>query len=401
MEKNKKILKILGITASYILAVAVGGFVSLCLATGWVPFFGGIGPGIGQSKLEELENIILQQYIDGADPKVLEDAAAEAMVKATGDRWSYYIPADEYDEVMNNKNNTYVGIGITIMATQDGTGLEILKLEPEGPAREAGILPGDILTAVEGQSVKELGTTGAADLIQGEPGTFVNVEVLREGEPLAFTVERRQIQQQVATYEMLPDKVGYIKIVNFNTNCAKDTIAAVDALIEQGAESLVFDVRFNPGGYTSELVEVLDYLLPEGPLFRGVDYLGNETLDESDADCIDLPMAVLVNSDSYSAAEFFAAALQEYDWATVVGEQTVGKSNFQYTLRLKDGSAVALSTGHYFTPNGVNLTEAGGLTPDVVSEVDEETAAKIYSDLLEPEEDPQLQDALAALKSGK
>lgn len=401
MEKHKKVLIILGITASYILAVAVGGFVSLCLATGWVPFFGGIGPGIGQSKLEELENIILQQYIDGADPKVLEDAAAEAMVKATGDRWSYYIPADEYDEVMNNKNNTYVGIGITIMATEDGTGLEILKLEPEGPAREAGILTGDILTAVEGQSVKDLGTNGAADLIQGEPGTFVNVEVLREGESLTFTVERRQIQQQVATYEMLPDKVGYIKIVNFNTNCAKDTIAAVDALIEQGAESLVFDVRFNPGGYTSELVEVLDYLLPEGPLFRGVDYLGNETLDESDADCIDLPMAVLVNGDSYSAAEFFAAALQEYDWATVVGEQTVGKSNFQYTLRLKDGSAVALSTGHYFTPNGVNLTEAGGLTPDVVSEVDEDTAAKIYSDLLEPEEDPQLQDALAALKSGK
>lgn len=401
MEKHKKVLIILGITASYILAVAVGGFVSLCLATGWVPFFGGIGPGIGQSKLEELENIILQQYIDGADPKVLEDAAAEAMVKATGDRWSYYIPADEYDEVMNNKNNTYVGIGITIMATEDGTGLEILKLEPEGPAREAGILTGDILTAVEGQSVKDLGTNGAADLIQGEPGTFVNVEVLREGESLTFTVERRQIQQQVATYEMLPDKVGYIKIVNFNTNCAKDTIAAVDALIEQGAESLVFDVRFNPGGYTSELVEVLDYLLPEGPLFRGVDYLGNETLDESDADCIDLPMAVLVNGDSYSAAEFFAAALREYDWATVVGEQTVGKSNFQYTLRLKDGSAVALSTGHYFTPNGVNLTEAGGLTPDVVSEVDEETAAKIYSDLLEPEEDPQLQDALAALKSGK
>lgn len=401
MEKHKKVLIILGITASYILAVAVGGFVSLCLATGWVPFFGGLGPGIGQSKLEELENIILQQYIDGADPKVLEDAAAEAMVKATGDRWSYYIPADEYDEVMNNKNNTYVGIGITIMATEDGTGLEILKLEPEGPAREAGILTGDILTAVEGQSVKDLGTNGAADLIQGEPGTFVNVEVLREGESLTFTVERRQIQQQVATYEMLPDKVGYIKIVNFNTNCAKDTIAAVDALIEQGAESLVFDVRFNPGGYTSELVEVLDYLLPEGPLFRGVDYLGNETLDESDADCIDLPMAVLVNGDSYSAAEFFAAALQEYDWATVVGEQTVGKSNFQYTLRLKDGSAVALSTGHYFTPNGVNLTEAGGLTPDVVSEVDEDTAAKIYSDLLEPEEDPQLQDALAALKSGK
>ena len=229
------------------------------------------------AKLGELAQYIDLYFIDDYDEAALTaaaaDGAASAMVAATGDRWSYYIPADEYDEVMNNKNNTYVGIGITIMATQDGTGLEILKLEPEGPAREAGILPGDILTAVEGQSVKDLGTNGAADLIQGEPGTFVNVEVLREGETLAFTVERRQIQQQVATYEMLPDKVGYIKIVNFNTNCAKDTIAAVDALIEQGAESLVFDVRFNPGGYTSELVEVLDYLLPEGPLFRGVDYL--------------------------------------------------------------------------------------------------------------------------------
>lgn len=399
MEKSKKVLKILGITASYILAVAVGGFVSLCLATGWVPFFGGIGPGIGQSKLEELENTILQKYIDGADPTTLEDAAAEAMVKATGDRWSYYIPADQYEAVMENKNNAYVGIGITITPTADGTGLEIIQVEPEGPAKEAGILPGDILTAVEGQSVKDLGTNGASDLIRGEAGTFVNVEVLREGETMAFSVERRQIQQKVATYEMLPDNVGYIKIKNFNTNCAKDTIAAVDALIAQGANSLVFDVRFNPGGYTSELVEVLDYLLPEGPLFRGVDYLGNETLDESDPECIDLPMAVLVNGDSYSAAEFFAAALQEYDWATVVGEQTVGKSNFQYTLRLKDGSAVALSTGHYFTPNGVNLTEVGGLTPDVISEVDEETAAKIYSDLLEPAEDTQLQAAIAALES--
>ena len=165
----------------------------------------------------------------------------------------------------------------------------------------------------------------------------------------------------------------------------------------QGAWGLIFDVRNNPGGYKHELVEVLDYLLPEGPLFRSEDYLGNVTVDESDADCLVMPMAVLVNGDSYSAAEFFAAAMGEYEAAVIVGQQTTGKGYFQQTFRLKDGSAVGLSVGKYSTPNGVNLAGVG-ITPDRVVDVDEETAFEIYAGLMDPNADPQIKAAIEAMK---
>ena len=121
--------------------------------------------------------------------------------------------------------------------------------------------------------------------------------------------------------------------------------------------------------------------------------------DTSDEKCLQMPMAVLVNGNSYSAAEFFAAALDEYDWATVVGQPTTGKGNFQYTFELPDGSGVGLSVGKYYTPNGVCLADVGGLTPEILVELDEETAAAIYAGTLEPENDPQIQAALAALAS--
>jgi carboxyl-terminal processing protease len=143
--------------------------------------------------------------------------------------------------------------------------------------------------------------------------------------------------------------------------------------------------------------KVLDYLLPEGPLFRSVDYSGRENVDYSDAKCLDIPMAVVVNLQSYSAAEFFAAALDEYDAAVIVGERTFGKGYFQNTFRLIDGSAVALSTGRYYTPKGECL-EGVGITPDVPVEVDDETFAAIYYGTIAPEEDPQLQAAISALK---
>ena len=171
-----------------------------------------------------------------------------------------------------------------------------------------------------------------------------------------------------------------------------------EALLEQGATSLIFDVRYNPGGYAHELVALLDYLLPKGDLFIGEDYLGNRSVDTSDADCLDIPMAVLVNGDSFSAAEFFAAALRDYEWATVIGEQTVGKGYFQQSFKLSDGSAVNLSVGKYYTPAGISLAEVGGLTPDTVVEVDDEMYLDIYYGNVPVEEDPQIQAAVKALK---
>ena len=214
---------------------------------------------------------------------------------------------------------------------------------------------------------------------------------------MTLSVERRQVQTPVAEYEMLGNGIGLVTIANFDSRCAEETIAAIESALDNGAKKLIFDVRHNPGGYANELVKVLDYLLPEGEVFHTVTYDGKENIDYSDEKCLDIPMAVLVNSGSYSAAEFFAAALQEYEAAIVVGEKTTGKGYFQNTFLLDDGSAVALSVGKYYTPKGISLADVG-ITPDVEVSVDEETSSAIYYGTLTPEKDPQIQAAIKALK---
>lgn len=352
-------------------------------------------------KLDELRKLIEERFIGETDRVALDDAAATAMVSATGDRWSYYIPASQYAANQENMENSYVGIGITITQRKDGTGLDVNQVEPAGGAKEAGILPGDIVTAVEGQKIADLGMDGVRNLIRGEEGTSVSITILRNGQTREVSVIRRRIQVVVASGKMLEDNIGLIKIVNFNDRCAQETIAQIERLREEGAQSLIFDVRFNPGGYKDELVQLLDYLLPEGEVFRSIYYNGREQVDQSDANCLDMPFAVLINADSYSAAEFFAAALDEYDRAILVGEATVGKSYFQNTIKLSDGSAVALSVGKYVTPKGVTLAEVGGLKPEIEVKVDEKIAAQIYGELLEDGQDPQLQAAIRALKKVK
>ncbi len=385
---ENKFSKVLLRTVSYILVAALASMATLFLYI----------PRREQTKLEELQTLLTDKYIGEADPQKLQDGAAEGMIAGLGDRWSYYISAEDYVAHTEQKENHYVGIGITIQERTDGIGFDIVTVEPDGPAMEAGVLPGDVLTHVNGQEAAPLGTTGTRNVVRGEAGTAVDISILRDGETLELTIPRQEIQVVVAYGELLEGGIGLITISNFNEKCADETIQAIEDLQAQGAEKLIFDVRFNPGGYKSELVELLDYLLPEGPLFRSVNYKGEEAVDTSDADCLKLPMAVLINGDSYSAAEFFAAALEEYDWAVTVGEPTVGKSYYQNTVRLSDGSAVALSMGKYETPNGVTLAEVGGLVPNITVKVDWETAAKIYGNLLPHEEDTQLQAAIAALE---
>ena len=350
------------------------------------------------SKLKQLENLIEECFIEETDLAALEDAAASAMVKATGDRWSYYIPAGEYAAYREQSENAYVGVGITIQATEDGSGFLVLEVTAGGPAEEAGIQVKDLLIAVEDTDVRDVTITEVRELVKGKEGTYVTMTVLRQGIHETISVERRKVETPVAVFEMLEGNIGLITIENFDERCAKESIVAIETLLKNGAEKLIFDVRHNPGGYASELVDLLDYLLPEGDLFRTVRYDGKENVDKSDADCLEIPMAVLVNASSYSAAEFFAAALREYEAAVIVGEKTVGKGYFQTTYQLSDGSAVALSIGKYFTPKGISLAEEG-VTPDVVVPVEEETAENIYYGTLTPEEDPQIQAAVKALNN--
>lgn len=350
----------------------------------------------GTGKLDRLENLIQERYIGEADGEAMEDAAAAAMVKATGDRWSYYIPASQYEAHKEQSENAYVGIGITIQQAEDGSGFLIVMVNQNGPAQEAGVQVNDLLIAVEDQDVREMTADQVRELIRGEAGTKVSLTVMRQGEHQTLAVERRRIESAVATGQMLADGIGLVKISNFDERCASESIAAVQKLQQEGAKKIIFDVRNNPGGYAEELVKLLDYLLPEGDLFRSVSYDGTEMVDTSDADCLDMPMAVLINGSSYSAAEFFAAALQEYQAATIVGEPTVGKGVYQTTISLGDGSAVALSTGKYFTPKGNSLTDVG-VIPDVRVDVDEETAEKIYYGTLGYADDLQIQAAIQVL----
>ena len=239
-------------------------------------------------------------------------------------------------------------------------------------------------------------TAQLRDIIRGKEGTSVSLEITRDSEVLRVQVTRMQILTEVVRYEMLENSIGLIAISNFDARCADETIAAIEALREQGAQALIFDVRNNPGGYATELVKVLDYLLPEGDLFRTLDYAGRETVDKSDASFLDMPIAVVCNEDSYSAAEFFPAAIQEYGAGTIVGMPTCGKGYFQYTYELSDGSAVGLSAGKYFTPSGKSLIGTG-IQPDVVVEVDDETRAKIAYGTLDAKGDPQIQAAVDIL----
>ena len=382
--------KKISLVLSHILVAALATVITLSMTARQTP-------AEHYSKLEQLSDLIQQQFIGDVDVTKMEDEAAHAMIAALDDRWSYYIPASEYASHVENMNNAYVGIGITITVAEDESGFLIMVVNEGGPAEEAGLQVDDVITAISGTPCAGLDPSEGRNLVRGEEGTQVQITIARNGQEQTIPVTRRQVIVPVATWEMVTENVGLITITNFDDRCAEETIAAIDALMEQGAEKLIFDVRNNPGGYAHELVKVLDHLLPEGEVFHTVDYSGKELFDYSDREYVDIPIAVLVNADSYSAAEFFAAALREYDRAVVVGEQTSGKGHFQYTYELNDGSAVGLSVGKYYTPKGVSL-EGVGITPDVEVAVDEETYIAIYYGQLEPAEDPQLQAALDALK---
>ena len=379
---KKKLLTI----GSYVLVAMLATVITLALV--------GENP---PSKLDRLEALIENRFIGEADTQAMEDAAAAAMVKATGDRWSYYISAKDYDTHREQEENAYVGVGVTIQPQEDESGFLIIMVTDGSPAKEAGIEVNDLLIGVEDQDVRGMTTDEVGALVKGQEGTKVSLTVMRKGEHMTLSVERRRIEQPVAEGEMLEDGIGLVKINNFDARCAEETISAIEKLRTEGAKKLILDVRNNPGGFADELVKLLDYLLPEGDLFRSVSFDGKEQVDTSDENFLDMPMAVLVNGDSYSAAEFFAAALQEYEAAVVVGEPTVGKGYYQQTIPLGDGSAVALSTGKYFTPKGNSLADKG-VIPTVRVDVDEETASAIYYGTLSAGEDPQLQAAIKALE---
>ena len=308
-------------------------------------------------------------FVGDYEEDTLTDAALETMVDALGDRWSYYMDAERYEASKLRRGNAYVGIGVTITYEQDG--LHIQEVTEGGPAEAAGLTAGEIITAADGHDLtgENANSANSTAYIQGEEGTQVILTVTgTDGASREVTVVRARLESDPVSYELLENGVGYIYLANFYKGSADHVKAAVEDLLEQGAVSLLFDVRNNPGGYLEELIDLLDYLLPEGVIFQSGDSSGPNQVTKSDAACVDVPMAVLVNEDSYSAAELFAAQLRESVGAPIIGQPTCGKGYSQQTFILPNGGALNISTKTYYTGSGESLIGVG-ITPDIVVEL--------------------------------
>ncbi len=344
---------------------------------------------VGREGLSLLEGyrLVQSRFVGAYEPQQVADAALEGMVDGLGDRWSYFLTREEYEAQNQRRTNQYVGVGVTV-SYESEEGLPILAVTPGGPAEAAGLLPGELITGVDGFSLAGEARYEGAERIQGQEGTTVVLEIRgTDGQTRSVEVTRASLDSDPVSARMLEDNVGYVSLSNFYDHSADRLKEEVARLQEEGAEALVFDMRSNGGGYLHQLTDMLDFLLPEGPIFISRDRAGREEVTQSDAACVDMPMAVLVNANTYSAAEFFAAELQEQGVAVIVGEPTSGKGYSQQTFELPNGSAVAISTGAYFTGSGVSLIGTG-LTLD----------REVY---LTEEGDAQMEAALELLKEGR
>ncbi len=350
---------------------------------------------LGPSGIAMVQTYLLARFAfvePDADLEGATDKALSAFVDGLGDRWSYYLPAQRHQETIERRANSYVGIGVTVDSVSREEGLLVQSVTRDGPADKARVLAGDVITAVDGVSIAGEGRETASDLIRGEEGTKVALTLLGEdGASRDVTCTRATLHNASAQGRLLDNKVGYVQLSNFYSGSADSFQAEMDALLEQGAESLLIDLRGDPGGYVSELEQILDYLLPEGPVFTHKPRWWFKSVYVSDENCVDLPMAVLVNQHSYSAAELLAAQLRESVDAPIVGERTSGKGYSQLTFPLANGGGAGLSTAAYCTGGGHSLI-GEGIVPDVELSLPEGAA-------LGGEDDVQLKAALELLVS--
>ncbi len=346
----------------------------------------------------ELRDKIDEYYIGEYDESEMQSAMLHGAVDGLGDRWSYYMTPEEYKEYQISSSNQYVGIGVSVRKNEDNGALQVFAVFPGSPSEQAGLKAGDMIVAVDGVDITGMKLDEASDLIEGSLGDEITLSVLDEnGNKKDVTMIRELIYSSPVDYELLEDGVGYVSLENFEAGAAEMCISAVEELIDEGAKSLVFDVRNNLGGKLSELTAILDYLLPEGDIFVSITADGEEEVTGSDPECLKMPMAVLVNRYTFSAAEFFAAALDEYDWAITCGESTVGKGRSQITVPMEDGGALHISSREYVTPKRVSLDAQGGYTPKYVVEMDEDNEILLYYHSLPAEDDVQLQKVIEVI----
>lgn len=374
-----------------------------------------------KGKINLLEDIINKRFLYETDVKEMESGIYRGLMSGLDDPYAVYYDETEYEELQESVSGTYCGIGVMVSQNIKTGLVTVIKVFKDSPGEKAGILPGDILYKVGDVEV----ATEDLDLIvskhiKGMEGTVVRLTVLRGSEFVELKAIRGQIEVPTVEYKLLTDDTGYVVVSQFDLITADQFIKAVEDMEANGMKRMVIDLRGNPGGVLDSAVDMAAYLLPEDKFDGTIVYTedkngkgeryycknglisfegtnpqnNNPRYPKKDGHELDLPIAVLINENSASAAELFSGCLQDYEWATIVGTTSFGKGIVQNLIPLTDGSAIKFTTERYFTPSGFCLHEIG-ITPDVEVELDEELRQKI---VILPEEDNQLQKAIEVLK---
>lgn len=332
----------------------------------------GIYSALNVDVLTAAKNLVTENYVDPlTDEQIndMNDAALTAMVASLGDPYSYYFDMEGYDDFEENNEEEYVGIGVNVEYNGKTNILTVTSPTSGSPAARAGVLPRDIITGVDGLTMEKDGYDAVIDYIKGgTEGEVVKLHVLRGEEAKTISIKREKIVTMTIFSKMLDSAVGFIKITKFQHNSVEDFAAAITKLKESGAKALVIDLRNNPGGYADSVLKMTDMLLPKGTIAYLEDNKGEREYFESDAACINMPMAVLINEGTASAAELMAGSLQAYEAATVVGKKSYGKAVGQTPIMLTEETAIYLTTARYYTPKGECIDKIG-IVPDIEVEL--------------------------------
>ena len=350
-----------------------------------------------QEKLEEIEGLINDHYLNETDEELVERYLYTGLLYGLGDPYAAYYTAEEYASLLDGSSGSYCGIGAMFSQNMNTGIITVVKVYEGCPAMEAGLLPGDILYAVEGQEATGQDLTKLVSEIKGEEGTSVRLTMVREGETdyLDFDVKRQRVEVPTVAWEMLEDQIGYIAVSEFDIVTSEQFSSALEELEADGMKGLIIDLRDNGGGVVRAVTETADRMLPEGLIVYTEDKYGNRSEARSDAEhFFDLPLAVLVNGNSASASEIFAGAIKDYQVGSIVGTRTYGKGIVQQPFQLEDGTAIKLTISKYYTPKG-NDIHGKGIEPDVEVELDEALRGKA---VITHEEDNQLQTAMDVVR---
>ena len=381
-----------------LLIVAMSASTLTLLLTGSRPAAPEAGEG-PLARAEEILSIVQREYYREVDAETLETAAIDGMLAALGDPYTFYYTDEAYAAMNEETTGQYVGVGMLVGEAADGD-LRVLRVFRGSPAEKAGIEAGDALLAIDGASVAgetPMSLSEASALLKGEGETPVEVEVERGGEVLSFTLERGEVSINYVEYSILEGDVGYLSIYQFTGDDVEGVKEAISAFQQAGVSALVVDVRSNPGGLLTDVVDICDMLLPEGLIVYTEDRSGAREEFYADGEYWDVPMAVLVNGDSASASEIFAAAVQDTGRGIVVGEVTYGKGVVQTLHAFPEGDGMQLTTATYYTPSGASI-HGQGVTPDI--EVALATDASVIYHAPDASSDAQLAAALEALGHG-